>query len=60
MSEGLAQGPYVAVRVGFQPATFRTQGSERTSEPPRPHSDVEGELKIISIHRAGICERIHV
>jgi len=26
MSEGLAQSPYVAARVGFEPATFRTQG----------------------------------
>ena len=24
MSEGLAQGPYVAARGGFEPATFRT------------------------------------
>jgi len=27
-SEGLAQGPYVVDRVGFEPATFRTQGTE--------------------------------
>ena len=36
MSEGLAQGTYVAARVGFEPATFRTQGTEPTTEPPRP------------------------
>ena len=35
MGEGLAQGLYVAVRVGFEPATLRTQGSEVTTEPPR-------------------------
>ena len=28
MSEGLAQGPYMAARVGFEPATFRTHGTE--------------------------------
>ena len=28
MCEGLAQGPYVADRVGFEPATFRTEGTE--------------------------------
>ena len=28
MSEELAQGPYVAARVGFEPATYRTQGTE--------------------------------
>src|SRR6218665_1781751 len=35
-SEGLAQRPYVAARVGFEPATFRTQGTESTTEPPHP------------------------
>ena len=29
-------GPSVAARVGFEPATFRTQGTELTTEPPRP------------------------
>jgi len=33
-SEGLAQGPYVAARVGFEPATLRTQGTEPTNESP--------------------------
>ena len=28
MSEGLAQGPCVAARVGCEPATFRTEGTE--------------------------------
>jgi len=27
-SEGLTPGPYVAVRVGFEPVTSRTQGTE--------------------------------
>ena len=36
MSEGLAQGPYVAARVGFEPMTLRTKGDESTNEPPRP------------------------
>ena len=33
-SEGLVQGPYVAARVGFEPATLWTQGTEPTTEPP--------------------------
>ena len=37
MSEGLAQDPYVATRVGFEPATLRMQGTELTTEPP-PHT----------------------
>ena len=36
MSEGLAQDPYMATRVGFEPATLRTQGTEPTTEPPCP------------------------
>ena len=36
MSQGFAQGPYVVARVGFEPAIFRKQGTELTTEPPRP------------------------
>jgi len=35
--EGLAQGPYVAARVGFKPTTFRTIGAESTNKPPSPN-----------------------
>jgi len=34
MSEGLAQGPYMAAGVGFEPATIWTQGTEITEPPP--------------------------
>ena len=30
------QGPYVTVRVGFEPATFWTKVTEPTTEPPCP------------------------
>src|SRR6218665_205076 len=36
MSEGLDRGLYVAARVGFEPATLRTQGTKLTTDPPRP------------------------
>ena len=36
IGERLAQGPFVTARVGFEPATFRTQGTELTTEPSRP------------------------
>jgi len=36
VSEGLAQSPYVAARVGFIPATHRMQGIKLTTEPTRP------------------------
>ena len=36
MSDGPAQRPYVAARVGFEPATFRTHGTEPTTKPARP------------------------
>ena len=32
-SEGFAEGPYVAARVRFEPATFRTLGTDPTTEP---------------------------
>ena len=32
--EGLAQGPYVVARVGFEPPTFLAQVTEPTTEPP--------------------------
>ena len=35
-SEGLAQGPYVAARVGFEPATLRTKGVKSTNTPLCP------------------------
>ena len=35
VSEGLAHDPYVVSRVGFEPATLRTQGPELTTEPLR-------------------------
>ena len=41
VSEGLAQGPYVTTRVGFEPATLRTQGTELITEPPRPTSYIK-------------------
>jgi len=34
-SEGLAQGPYVAARAGFEPTILRTKGDESTNEQPK-------------------------
>ena len=36
VSEELAQAPYVKARVGFEPMTFQTQGTEPSTEPPFP------------------------
>src|SRR6218665_1502770 len=36
VSEGLAQGPYLAAGEGFEPETHWTQGTELTTEPPHP------------------------
>ena len=33
MSEGIAQGPYLAAGEGFKPATFRMEGTELTAMP---------------------------
>ena len=36
VSEGLAQGPYVAARAGFEPTTLRTKGIDSTKAPTCP------------------------
>ena len=36
VSEGLAQGPYMAARAGFGPTTLRTKGAKSNDEPPCP------------------------
>src|SRR6218665_2334528 len=40
-SERLAQGPYVAARVGFEPATLLTPDAEHITKPPRPKNESE-------------------
>ena len=46
-SEGLVQGLYLVARVGFETATFRTQRTEPTAEPPH--------LTNMSNHRSLRC-----
>ena len=36
VSKGLAQGPYMAARVGFELMTLLTKGDESTNETPCP------------------------
>jgi len=50
MSEGLAQGSYVMARVGFEPATFHTQGTQPTTESPRLINIGHFSVKIIAIY----------
>src|SRR6218665_990144 len=45
--EGLAQGPYMGAKEGFEHATFQTQGTEPTTEPPR-------STKISMIRKVGL------
>ena len=37
VSEGLAQGPYVAARVEVEPMTLRKKGVDSTNAPHTPH-----------------------
>ena len=37
MSKGLAQGPYVAARVGVEPMTLRTKGVDSINVPHMPY-----------------------
>ena len=36
MSDGLAQGPYVAARAGVEPTTLRLKAIDSTNAPSRP------------------------
>ena len=36
VSEGLAQGPYVAARAGVEPMTIWTKGIDSNNAPPTP------------------------
>ena len=54
-SEGLAEGPYVAARAGFEPATLRTKGVQSTNEPQRP-SNID-KLSTISLTGSSIGGR---
>jgi len=36
VSEGLAQGPYVAARAGVEPMTLQTKGVDSTNASPKP------------------------
>src|SRR6218665_3571501 len=67
MSEGLAQGPYVAATVGVEPMTLRTKDVDSTNAPHTPHIDVYHKqqllyinscnhlIKVLSLHRDSIC-----
>ena len=46
MSEGIAQGPYKAAKVEFEPVTLRTQGTELTTEPPRHYMSLQITIKL--------------
>ena len=40
VSEGLAQGPYMAARAGFETKTLRSKGIDPTNAPPGPISKI--------------------
>src|SRR6218665_1194780 len=52
VSEGLAQGPYVAARVGVEPTTIRLRVIDLTSAPPRPQfiCPIPCEYSTLSVH----------
>src|SRR6218665_2101710 len=56
VSEGLAQGLYVAARAGVQPMTIRTKGVDSTKAPPRPTGYLTGQVQTQSREiRVNIC-----
>ena len=52
VSEGLAQGPYVAARAGVEPMTLRTKGVDSTSGALRPALQSNGLYACICIMHA--------
>jgi len=42
VSEGLAQGPYMAARVEFEPTTLRSNGIDSTNVLPHPMTNQTG------------------
>ena len=38
VSDGLAQGSYLAARAGFKPTSLRTKGVDSANAPPTPHT----------------------
>jgi len=57
VSEGLVQGPYVAVKVRFEPATLQTQSTELTTEPLRPQMFLYFVIMILLSSRANIVDK---
>src|SRR6218665_3189739 len=55
VSEGLAQGLYVAARAGFEPTTLLMKGDESTNEPPHPTNVNYIREKIKSNCRPSSC-----
>ena len=54
-SEGLAHGPYVAARAGFEPMTLWTNGVESANEPPCPTEVVlQCTLYVCHVHSEGV------
>src|SRR6218665_2012606 len=53
VSERLSHGPYVVARVRFEPVSFLTQGTERTTEPQHP--SLISEKLSVSDHVSSIC-----
>src|SRR6218665_99880 len=59
VTEGLAQGPYVAASMGFEPTTLRSKGIDSTYAPPRPHDiDICRYMCTYACMRACTC--VHV
>jgi|SRR6218665_338317 len=55
VSEGLAQGPYVAARAGFEPTTLRTKGVDSTKAPPRPTPSLVFSASIWEEHSGSLA-----
>ena len=58
VSEGLAQGPYMAARAGFEPMTLRLKGIDSTNAPPRPTNCYANCSRIVLAINICNCSKI--
>ena len=54
VSEGLAQGPYMAARAEVEPMTLRTKGVDSTNVPYMPHISLQFHYTLAKAHQQSL------
>ena len=59
VNKGLAQGPYVMSKAGFEPTTLQTKGDASTNEPPHPTNVILLLLLLVFLLLLLLCYTKH-